>query len=156
MVGVNTVVPTSGVVQWLTINGGMTRDMLAESLKVMPNTPFSIEVKKVLINQITVKDLMKLGYNEFGGDIAGEVMLKGWTLVTLQGVDYLITIKKGLVQTNRMFMYGPPSYMGKSYELEAPTLFASRRGFMLEFYMYEEVGSTFGHTGALAVVDYTG
>ena len=51
-----TTVPTSSVVQWEQIAGGITRDTLWDSLKIMPNTPSNLEVHCVLLNNITIKE----------------------------------------------------------------------------------------------------
>jgi len=44
MVGQNQVVPTSGVVQYQTISGGIDRNTLWDAMKVMPSTPSNLEV----------------------------------------------------------------------------------------------------------------
>lgn len=154
LIAPNTVVPTSGVIQWAVLQAGITRDSTIDTLKVMPNTPFNIEVDTCLVNQITIKDFMKWGYNESGGEISGDIMKNGWTLKEFMGVKWLVTIKKGLVPTNRVYQYTIPQMMGKAYELEPPTLYVNRRAFMIEFFMYEEIGMTFGHTGGLGIIDW--
>lgn len=154
LVGPGLTVPTSGTVQYEVLGGGINRDSLWEMLKVMPNTPSNLEVHLVLINNITIKEVCKQGFNEMGGEISGEIMKNGWSLQEFMGVKWLITIKKGLVPTNTMYHFADPKFIGKSYELEATTMYIRREAFMLEFFAYETLGGAIGHTSGLARVDF--
>ena len=154
MVGADVVVPTSGVAQWQTISGGITRDTFADSLKVMPATPSNLEVHTILLNQLTVKELMKFGRDEMGGDASQDIMLNGWTKTELFGKTLIITIKKGLVPNNTFYMFADPKFIGKSYVLEDTTMFVERKAFMLEFFAYETIGGSIGHTSGLARIDF--
>ena len=154
VVGSGSVVPTSGVVQYETIRGGITRDTLCDSLKVMPGTPSNLEVHLVLLNNITIKEVMKFTRNEMGGDLSADIMQKGWTLQEFLGCKWLITIKKGLVATNSMYHFSDPKFIGKSYELEPATMWVKREFYLIEFFAYELLGATIGHTSGLARIDY--
>jgi hypothetical protein len=155
LIGQNQTVPTSGVIQHQAIAGGITRSTLWDSMKVMPNTPSNLEVHSVLLNNITIKEIAKFTRNEMGGDISAEVMKNGWTAKEFMGITWIITIKKGLVPTNTMYHFADPKFIGKAYELEQTTMFIKREAFMLEFYGYESLGATIGHTGGIARIDFT-
>lgn len=155
VVGAGLVVPTSGTVQYEVIAGGITRDTLWDSLKVMPNTPSNLEVHLVLLNNITIKEVGKFSRNEMGGELSQDIMKQGWSLQELMGVKWLITIKKGLVATNTMYHFADPKFIGKSYILEDTTMYIRREAYMLEFFAYETMGGTIGHTSGLARIDYT-
>jgi len=154
LVGPGLVVPTSGTVQYEVIAGGITRDTLWDALKVMPNTPSNLEVHLVLVNNITIKEVGKLTHNEMGGTLSEDIMKNGWSLQRFMGVDWLVTIKKGLVPTNTMYMFADPKFIGKSYILEDTTMYIRREAYMIEFFAYETLGGTIGHTGGLARVDF--
>jgi hypothetical protein len=154
LVGQGLTVPTSGVVQYEAIAGGITRDTLWDALKVMPNTPSNLEVHTILVNHITIKDVAKFGRNEMGGDLSGDIMRNGWTLAEFMGKTWIITIKKGLVPTDTIFMFADPKFIGKSYALEDTTMYIRREAYMLEFFAYETLGGSLGHTGGLARVDF--
>ncbi len=154
IVGAGLVVPTSGVVQHETISGGITRDTLWDSLKIMPNTPSSLEVHTVLINHITIKEVCKFARNEMGGDMSQDIMKQGWTLQEFMGKQFIITIKKGLVPTNTLYMFADPKFIGKSYELEPTTMYIRREAYMLEFFAYGTMGGTLGFTSGLARADF--
>lgn len=154
LVGPGLTVPTSGTVQYEVIAGGITRDTLCDSLKVMPNTPSNLEVHMVLVNNITIKEVMKFGHNEMGGTLSEDIIKNGWSLQEFLGVKWVITIKKGLVPTNTMYQFADPKFIGKSYVLEDTTMYIRREAYMLEFFAYETMGGTIGHTSGLARIDY--
>lgn len=154
IVGPGLTVPTSGVVQHEVIAGGITRDTLWDGLKVMPNTPSNLEVHVVLCNNITIKEVGKFTHNEMGGTLSEDIMKNGWSLQKFLGVEWIVTIKKGLVPTNTCYQFGDPKFIGKSFILEDTTMYVRREAYMLEFFAYETMGGTIGHTSGLARVDY--
>lgn len=154
LVGAGLTVPTSGTVQHEVIAGGITRDTCCDALKVMPNTPSNLEVHCVLVNNITIKEVMKWGHNEMGGTLSEDIIKGGWSLQEFLGVKWIITIKKGLVPTNTMYQFADPKFIGKSYVLEDTTMYIRREAYMLEFFAYETMGGTIGHTSGLARVDF--
>lgn len=154
VVGPQVVVPTSGVVQYEVIDGGITRSAITDSLKVLPNTPSNLETHCVLLNNITIKDVMKWERNEAGGDLAEDIVRNGWSLQKLFGVDFLVTIKKGLVATNTMYHFADPKFIGKLYILEETTMYVRREAFFIEFFAYEEIGACIGHTSSVGRVDF--
>lgn len=154
LVGPGLTVPTSGTVQYEVIAGGITRDTLWDSLKVMPNTPSNLEVHVMLVNNITVKEFGKFTHNEMGGTVSEDIMKNGWSLQTFIGVKVLVTIKKGLVPTNTAYHFADPKFIGKSYVLEDTTMYIRREAYMLEFFAYATMGGTIGHTSGLARVDF--
>lgn len=154
LLGPGLTMPTSGTVQWEQIAGGITRDTWNDAMKVVPNTPSSIEVHTVLINHITIKDLQKWGRDEMGGDMSQDIMRQGWTLTEFDGKQLIITIKKNLVPTGSIYMFGDPKFIGKSYLLEDTTLYIKRESYLLEFFAYETLGGSLGHSSAYGRVDF--
>lgn len=156
IVGPGMVVRQSGTVQYEQIAGAITPETLWESLKIVPNTPSSLEVQTVLLNNITIKDVCK--FNEFEGssDIVAGVMRDGWTMTKYLGTTWMITIKKGLVATNTMYHFADPTFMGKSFSLEDVVMYIERKAFMLEFFAYEFIGGAIGNTSSVARVDFLG
>lgn len=155
LVGVGTTVPTSGVIQYKAISGGVTRSNLWDSFKIMPGTPSNLEVHSVLLNNITIKEVAKLNRNDMGGDLSEEIMRNGWTYSEFMGVQWIITIKKGLVPTGTMYHFADPKFIGKSYLIEDTTMYIRREAYFIEFFAYETLGGTIGHTSGLARVDFT-
>lgn len=154
IVGAGLTVPTSGVVQYEQIAGGITRDTIEDSLKIVPNTPSSLETHTVLVNNITIKDVCKFSRNEAGGDLSEDLLKNGWTQTKMFGVNWIITIKKGLVPTNTMYHFSDPNFIGKSYSLEDTTMYVRREAYFLEFFAYAEIGGSIGHTSGLGRADF--
>ena len=154
LVGADTVVPTSGVVQWETIFGGISRDTMEEAFKIMPKTPSHLEVNTVLVNNVTIREIMKWGWDEAGGERSGDFLSKGWSEGEFMRAKWIITIKRDLVPDDTMFFFGDPRFIGKSFLLEDTTMHVKREAFMIEFFCYETLGGSIGHTGALARADF--
>lgn len=155
MLGPDVPVPHNGnVVQWETINGGITRETWQDARKIMPRGPSRLEAEVGLINNITVKELEKIGFDEMGGDFSQDVMKNGWSETTFTNMRLIITIKADLVPTDSLFMFADPKFIGKSFILEDTTMYIRREAYMLEFFSYETIGGSIGHTGGLARADF--
>jgi len=154
LVGANQIVPTSGVIQWETVWGGISRDTVQEALKIMPKTPSHLETNTVLVNNVTIREILKWGYDEAGGSLSGDFLKNGWSEIDLMGVKWVVTIKRDLVPDDTMYFFGDPRFIGKSYLLEDTTMHIKREAFMIEFFAYETCGGTIGHTGGLARADF--
>lgn len=155
MLGPDIPVPHNGnVVQWETINGGITRETFMEALKIMPRGPSRLEAHTALINNLTIKEVMKWGRDEMGGDFSQDVIKNGWSVADFNGLTLIITIKHGLVPTDSMFMFADPAYIGKACTLEDVVMYIKREAFMIEFFPYQTLGGAIGHTGGLARADF--
>jgi hypothetical protein len=62
--------------------------------------------------------------------------------------------QEGPGPTNTMYQFADPKFIGKSYVLEDTTMYIRREAYMLEFFAYETMGGTIGHTSGLARIDY--
>ncbi len=59
-----------------------------------------------------------------------------------------------MVATNTMYQFADPKFIGKSFELEATTMFIRREAYFLEFFAYESLGGAIGHTSGLSRIDF--
>ena len=147
-------VTETGTVQWKAIAGGITRDTLAEAMKIMPSTPNHLNVSTVLVNNVTIWDIVKFGRDEVGGDLAQELLERGFAERELLGVRWIVTIKRDLVPDGSIFMYAEPKFLGKFYILEDTTMYIDRKAFMLEFFAYESIGACIANVAAVARADF--
>jgi hypothetical protein len=85
------------VVQWETISGDITRETVCDSLKIMPRGTSHLEVHTILINNITIKEVMKWGRDEMGGDFSQDVIKNGWAETNFLGCKWIISIKRDLI-----------------------------------------------------------
>ncbi len=154
LLSANAVTPTSGSVQWQTIPGGITRDTMQDAFKVMPSTPMHLETHTLLINNVTIRELLKWGRDEVGGDFSQDLLKNGWSETEFMNARWIITIKRDLVPDSTVFMFADPKFIGKSLLLEDCTLYIKREFYMLEFFAYETLGGSIGNTAGLARVDF--
>jgi hypothetical protein len=154
LVGQDSTVPETGSVQWKSIAGGVTRDTIAEAMKIMPSTPNHLNTATVLVNNVTIWDVVKWGRDEVGGDLAQELMQNGFAERELFGVRWIVTIKRDLVPDNSIFMFAEPKFLGKFYVLEDTTMYIDRKAFMLEFFAYESIGACVANVAAVARADF--
>jgi hypothetical protein len=149
-----TVLSFSGVAQWKDINGGITRDSIFESTKILKSTISNLAPKKAITNHLTMVDVAKARRDEVGGDLAQEMFINGVTQEHLFGMDWIVTIKKALVPTNTVYQLADPDYLGYYYQYEEPTLGLKREYMFLEFFAMEYSGATIGNTAAVARADF--
>ena len=150
----DTVNATSGVVQWETLYGGITRDTLQDAFKILPRTISRLETGRVLLNNLTIREIMKFGREEMGGDFSQDVFKNGWSEQNFMNANWIITIKQNLVPNDSMYLFADPKFMGKSYVLEDTTMYIERKAYMLEFFAYETLGGAIGNTNSLARADF--
>jgi hypothetical protein len=154
LLGQNVVIPETGVAQWVSISGGVTRDTWAEAMKVLPRTPNRLNVATVLVNQVTIWDICKWGRDEVGGDMSQDLLRTGFAERDMFGVRVIVTIKRDLVPDSTIFLFAEPKFLGKFYMLEDATMYVDRRAFMLEFFAYEALGASFANVSAIGRVDF--
>lgn len=156
MLGPDVPVPYNGnVVQWETIEGGITRETVQDARKIMPRGPSSLEAHTALINNVTIKEVEKWGRDEMGGDFSQDVVKNGWSETEFMNMRWIISIKRDLIPDDTIFMFSDPKFMGKSYMLEDTTMYMRREAFMIEFFAYQTMGGSIGHPGGLARADFT-
>jgi len=154
LVAADAVVPETGVAQWQTIGGGITRDTVAEAMKILPSTPNHLNPATVLINNVSIWDIVKWGRDESGGDLSQDLLERGFAEREIMGVRWIVTIKRDLVPDGSIFEYAEPKYLGKFYILEDTTMYIDRKAFMLEFYAYESLGSAIANVAAVGRADF--
>jgi hypothetical protein len=156
LLGANQVIPETGVAQWRTIDGGITRETVNDALKIMPQTTSHLEPSTALVNSVFVKDLQKWGRDEVGGDLSEEIVRNGFAERVMFGVRFIITIKRDLVGDATMYMFAEPKFLGKFFILEDTTMHIEKKAYMLNFFAYEEIGSAIGNIAAVARADFSG
>lgn len=148
------VVAETGTVQWRLIAGGITRDTLAESMKILPSTPNHLNPSTCLVNNVTIWDIVKFGRDEVGGDLAQELFERGFAEREIMGVRWIITIKRDLVPDSSIFQFAEPKFLGKFFILEDTTMYIDRKAYMLEFFAYESIGASIANVAGVARADF--
>lgn len=155
LIGQDSVTPLSGVAQWVGIGGGITRESLQDAFKVLPSTPAHLETSTVLINNVTIRELLKWGRDETGGDRSQELLVDGWSEAKFMRARWIVTIKRDIVSDNTIYMFADPKFMGKFYTLDDTSMYIKREMWMLEFFAYEVIGASLANTSSLAKISFT-
>ena len=154
LIGPGVSLPYSGVPQWVRLSGAITRSTLQDSISVMEKTPSHISPAVALTNNVTIRSILKWGRDEFGGDKSQDLLVDGWTMETFARLKWIISIKRELIPDDTIYYFAEERYLGKAFELEPPTMYIERKGPQLQFYSYENIGASIGHTGSIARVDF--
>ena len=129
---------------------GISRETLIEMLKIMPATASRLETQTVLCNNITIKDVLKFGRDEMGGDLAEEVLVNGWSERMFLGCRWIITIKRDIVPNSTFYLFTEPKFLGKHFLLEDTTMWIKKEAFLLEFFAYLTCGASIGNINGVA------
>jgi hypothetical protein len=129
---------------------GITRDNLVEMLKIMPSQSSKLDTKIVLCNNLTIKDIIKWGRDEVGGDFAEQLLLQGWSQESFLGCKWVTTIKHDLVPNNSFYMFSGEDFMGKHYTLEDVTMHIEQKAYFLEFFAYSLAGASIANFNSCA------
>jgi hypothetical protein len=124
-------------------------------MKILPRTPRRLNVATILINHVTIWDVVKFGRDEVGGDLAQDMFRTGFAMRELMGIRFIITIKRDLVPDSSIFLFADPKFLGKFYILEDTTMYIERKAFMLEFFAYESLGSCIANVAAVGRADFS-
>lgn len=154
LVAAGTVLPETGIAQWVELTGGITRDSLMESMKIMTRANRRLQPATALINNVTIWDIAKLTRNEAGGDISQKWLQNGYSEEGLLGLRWIVTIKRDLVPDGTVFLFAAPKFLGKFFVLEDTTMYVDRKAYMLEFFSYESIGSCIGNVAGVVRVDF--
>lgn len=149
-------VAATGNIQWRTINAGVTRTSMNDALSIMLNSNMGLRPSTCLINLHFALQIQKWDRTEFGGDIAQEVALKGFTERELFGCRFLITIKNWLVPNGTMYMFAPSEFIGKTLVLEDSTMHVKKDAFMVYFWSYQQVAQIWANIAGVCRADFSG
>jgi hypothetical protein len=145
---------------------GFTRESFLESFKILqtgftPNgfgnddqVPIRLKTHTCLMNVNTAIEFAKLDHDAFGGPGAEDMLKSGVTETTWNGHKFIYTMKDDIVLDGEMYMFADPGYLGKFYELDAPTMFYEQRAFMIEFFIYAMIGMSIGNPFGAAKVKF--
>lgn len=151
----NAPVAATGVAQWKSIAGGISRETWADSLKILPSTPMHLTPNTCVINNVSIYDVYKWGRDEMGGDLSQEIAQNGWAQRTLMGKEVLVTIKRDLVPDDNVYQFCEPNKTGKFYLLQDTVLYVDRKFYMIEFFGYEVLGGAIGNVASVARATFT-
>lgn len=146
--------PATGSSKWIS-GGALDRAGLANMMKGLPSSIRHLNPATALVNNITIWDVVALGRDEIGGDLAEEMFVNGFAERIIMGIPWIITIKTDLVPTNTIYQYTEPKYLGDFLILDDITVSTKNENYMLEFFGYESIGATIANDAAVVRCDFS-
>jgi hypothetical protein len=144
----------SGVVQWKTIPGGISRVTIGDAFKATFIPKSRIPVTKILCNAGTTAELFKWERSEVGGDDAQNILYEGWGKRSLNNAQIVTTIKRELIEDDTLYMFGHSNFIGKFFVWQEPSLYVVKEDTELRFRAHEIVGMAIGHVDAVFRFDF--
>jgi len=111
-----------------------------------------------LMNRKTAKTFLTFDRSEIGGDLAQSLLTDGLSALQeakIFGVKHLFTIKKDMVPDDTIYLFAEPSYLGKFYTLQEPTMYVEKKKDILRFSARETLSVTFANLSGVAKVQFT-
>jgi hypothetical protein len=133
---------------------GFNRAALTDGKTTMQKTVYHVPPTRAVCNNVTWTMIEGFTRDEFGGDMSEKLFLEGNGLGEFQGLKWKVTIKRFLVPDYRVYYFGPENMLGRFRTLEDVTLWAEKKNFMLDFFLYAMYGMTIAHAGSVAAVQY--
>ncbi len=134
-----------------TTAGYPSREGFNDALNILNCVDNPMVCSTILVNASMVNQLQKWGLDEFGSNVAGEIVIKGWSERNLLGRRLVVTIKRNLVKDNEMYMFAEPKFMGKFFTIEDTTVHMEREdGTIIKFHARKEDGCAIGNTKSVA------
>jgi hypothetical protein len=154
---------TLGLPQYVSISGGITRQNLVDSFKVIqklrvpfgPTQPDGGEGKGImLMNNITAQEVLKFEHDEVGGTKSQDMFESGVPMKTILGVKAIYTLKRELVPDNTIYYFSSEEFFGKYCRLQPLTVFMETKAFFLQFFQYMNIGMAIGNVKGACRVDF--
>lgn len=147
----------SAVTQNHEIAGGFTRKNYRRVVNFL--TRHMMNTGAILMNTETASQFLDWGRDEVGGDLAEKLLVNGTNSLTegrgIFGIRHIVTLKRDLVPTNVLYLFAPPNFLGRFYELEKPTVYAERKEDILRFKIKELIGVTWANVLGIHRVEFT-
>lgn len=147
----------STVTQNHEIQGNFTRANYRKIVNFL--TANMLNTGLVLMNTETASQFLEWDRLEVGGDLAEKLFTDGTNAIKEQrifGIRHLFTLKRDLIPTNVLYLFAPPNFLGRFYELEKPTVYAKREEDILRFKIKELIGVTWANVLGIHRVEFTG
>ena len=144
----------TGKVQWMDFEEPLNRETFTEATKMLPrgnkNGKFVARNYCCLLHENTFRDVLKLGRDAIGGDLAQEHWKDGLTETSLMGIKAITTIKNNLVPEGTVYFFAEPTFLGHCYYLTDWTMFLEKQAYWINWFSYWLGGFSFGNIAGMA------
>lgn len=139
---VDTICAANPAQQLKVYSGGLSKNNWIAAIQDFKSLPYKIPLACALMNDWTYAELLKWPFSTdvpYTGEEQRDMYKNGY-VGQISGVKILQTIKSDLVPNRVVYFFSNPDFMGKFYELQAPTTLIKQEGNTIEFYTMEVVG----------------
>lgn len=145
-----------GAKGYIDLGGAISRSTLALFMEGLPSTNRHLDPATVLVNNITMKQIIALDRAAIGGDWAEDILKKGFSEGGLLGLNWISTIKTNLVAKNIAYQFAKPEALGDFCTLEDVTVATKTENYIFEMFAYETIGGTLANMGAFCKASFSG
>jgi len=145
-----------GAKGYIDLGGPISRATLELLDEGMASTNRHLESAVYLVNNVTIKQVITLDRAAIGGDMAQQILMKGFSEGEILGKQWFSTIKTDLVANNIVYGFTTPDSLGDFLVLEDVTVSTKTENWMLELFCYETVGGTIINTGGIIKGNFGG
>lgn len=139
--------------QALTPAGGLNATNVKEAFKNLISR--RIPIGKILMTKELYYDALALPATSIGDVVASRHYDEGIESENhLWGFPVITTIKRDIIPSNHMYVFGPQEYLGNFFLLQDATLFIKQEADMIEFWSYAAPGIGIGNTAAVTRVEF--
>ena len=139
--------------QALTPAGGLNATNVKEAFKNL--IARRIPIGKILMTKELYYDALALPATSIGDVVASRHYDEGIESENhLWGFPVITTIKRDIIPSNHMYVFGPQEYLGNFFLLQDATLFIKQEADMIEFWSYAAPGIGIGNTAAVTRVEF--
>ena len=150
--------PVTGKIQFMDFEEGLNRETFAEATKMLPRGnaagKFVARNYIMLAHENTLRDVLKLGRDAIGGDLAETHWKDGLTESSIMGIKAVTTIKNHLVPEGYIYFFAEPMFLGHNYTLTDWTMFLEKQAYFIKWFSYWLGGFSFGNIAAMAVARF--
>ena len=130
--------------------GAIGRSSMMHGMKSMGATYGSLAVKRILMNNQTVWDLLaEMDTANVGDGMAEKTWLEGYSVMESPlGVDLMVTLKNRVVLDSVLYLLTDAEHLGKMYILEDATLVNEQHVWFVDMFLYLNEGGSMPNAGA--------
>jgi len=148
-------VTSTGAMGYVTV-GSLNRVSLANARKGLGETDNKLAPAVALINHNTIWDVVALGRDTVGGDLAERMFTDGFSQERIMNLNWIVTIKHDLVPDDIMYQFTEPDALGDFFILEDITVWTKHEAYMFEMFAYESIGGIIGNDAGVCKSSFTG
>ena len=156
--GQGTAHPVTGKVQWKDFTDPLNRETFAEATKLLPrgnkDGKFVTRNYLMLAHENTLRDVLKLGRDAIGGDLAQKHWEDGLTEASIMGIKAISTIKNNLVPEGYIYFFAEPSFLGHNYMLTDWTMYLEKQAYFIKYFSYWLGGFSIGNIAGVALARF--